>query len=174
MAQALPTEFRSPEVAVGRSLSVDGAQQIQLFNQRLWTEVEVFLHVFGNFLLGDFRRVEGIDVYANGLSDADCISDLHLATTRDARGYDVLGNVASVVAGRPIDLRWILAAECPTAMAAHTAVGIDDDLATRETGVTVWPANHETTRWIHEVLGLVVEQIGWKGLLDDELHHRVF
>ena len=57
-------------------------------------------------------------------------------------------------------------------MPAHAAVGVDDDLAPGEAGVAEGTADHETPRGVDEVLGVLVEQLRGKRLLDHQLHHR--
>ena len=54
-------------------------------------------------------------------------------------------------------------------MAAHAAVGVDDDLAAGEAAVALGPADHEAAGGVDEVLGLLVEQLGGDDRLDDLL-----
>src|SRR5439155_5660763 len=61
----------------------------------------------------------------------------------------------------------ILTRERATAMAGHTTIGVDDDFATRQTGVAERPTDHEASGRIDEVLGLIVEQVR----LDNGLDH---
>ena len=50
-------------------------------------------------------------------------------------GHDVLGNPASRVCGRTVDLGRVLAGERATAVVGGATVGVDDDLAAGQTGV---------------------------------------
>ena len=81
--------------------------------------------------VGDLAGAEGVDVDADRLGDADGVGELDLALLGQARGDDVLGDVPGHVGGRAVDLRGVLAAERAAAVAAHPAVGVDDDLAAR-------------------------------------------
>ena len=55
---------------------------------------------------------------------------------------------------------------CPT-------VGIDDDLAAGQPGVTVRPANLEAAGRVDVIDGLVAEQIGGEDVGDDAFHISV-
>ena len=59
-------------------------------------------------------------------------------------------------------------------MAAHAAVGVDDDLAAGEAGVAHRPADHEAAGRVDEELGLVGDQRGRQHRTHDLLHHRLF
>ena len=78
-----------------------------------------------------------------GPSDTDRIRDLDLAALGDPGGDDMLGDPAGRICGRAVDLRRVLAAERAAAVAGRAAVGVDDDLATGEAGVSVRAAEHE-------------------------------
>ncbi len=55
-------------------------------------------------------------------------------------------------------------------MGTPATVGVDDDLAAGETGVTLGTADDEASRGLDVVDGVVVEQVGGDDLLDDLLH----
>ena len=52
-------------------------------------------------------------------------------------------------------------------MTTHSAVGINDDLAPRKTGVTLRPTDDETSGWVDEKFGCGVEEIFWNDLAND-------
>ena len=58
-------------------------------------------------------------------------------------------------------------------MASHTTVGVDDDLAARETGIAHGPTDHEAPGWIDVEDRVVVDHLGGQAgvdhLLDDVL-----
>ena len=60
-----------------------------------------------------------------------------------ARGDDVLGQVAADVGGRAVDLGRVLAGEGAAAVRGRAAVGVDDDLAAGQAGVAVRAADLE-------------------------------
>src|SRR5438270_4077249 len=49
----------------------------------------------------------------------------------------------------------------------HAAAGVDNDLASGQARIAEWTADHESTGWIDEILGLFVEQVGLDDRLDD-------
>src|SRR6185295_2428096 len=96
---------------------------------------------------------------------ADGVGHLHLAATGQLGADDVFRHPAGGVARGAIDLRRILATESPTAVPAHATVGVDDDLATREAGVTLRSADDEAAGRIDvELYGLVAQLLGDHGL----------
>ena len=87
-----------------------------------------------------------------GLRDADRVRELHLALRGDARGDDVLRDVARRVGGRAVDLRRILARERAAAVRRRAAVRVDDDLAAGEARVAVRAADLEAAGRVDEVV----------------------
>src|SRR5690606_32179067 len=88
---------------------------------------------------------------------------------REAGGPDVLGNVARQIGGRTVNLGGVLAGEGTATVARVAAVGVDDDLASGQAAVTVGAADHEAAGGVDVELGLLVDPLGRKNLLDDLL-----
>jgi hypothetical protein len=63
----------------------------------------------------------------------------------DERLCDPSGEIGS----RTIDFAVILSGESSTTMCTPSTVGIDNDLATSETGITLWATNNEESRWLN-------------------------
>ena len=100
-------------------------------------------HLAGEPLVAHRAGALRVDEDARRLGHADRVAQLHLAHLREARGDDVLGDVARHVRGAAVDLRRVLAAERAAAVAAAAAVGVDDDLAAGEAAVAVRAADLE-------------------------------
>src|SRR5690348_2741058 len=96
---------------------------------------------------------EGIDQYAHRVSYANCIRQLNFAAVSQTGSDHVLRNVTSYIAGGAINLCRVLARECTAAMTSHTAVGVDDDFSSSETGVAHRTADDEASCGIDVVLG---------------------
>ena len=107
-------------------------------------------HGFGDLLFGNSSGAESLDEDAHRMRDADCISNLHLATIGESRRNDVLGDPARRIGGGTVDLRRILTRKRAAAMARHSAVGVGDDLAAGKPGVALWTADDETARRVDE------------------------
>src|SRR5262249_33105696 len=97
------------------------------------------------------------------------IRQLNFAAIGESGRNDVLGDITSQIAGRAIDLCRILATESATAVTSHTAVGVDDDLATGQAGVAHRSANNEAPRRVDVVLGIGIQHVGRQRSLDDVL-----
>ena len=179
MIRALPREalLLAAEVPVGRGGAVDRASQVEVAQDRGRAQVEVLAHERGDGIRVDLVGAERLDVEAHRGGDADGVRDLQLAAARKPRGDDVLGHPAAGVGGRAVDLGRILARERATAVAGHAAVGVDDDLASRQSGVAHRPADLEHPRRVHEhevraAQRRVVEQLGGNRGAHDVLHDR--
>src|SRR5207244_10978419 len=90
---------------------------------------------------------------------ADGVGQLDFARLGEPGGDDVLGDVSGHVRGRAIDLGRVFAAECPAAVPAPPAVGIDDDLAAGQSAVAVRPAFEEDAGGIDVKDDVVVDQV---------------
>src|SRR5690606_38381135 len=88
-------------------------------------------------------------------------------------GDDVLGQVAADVGGRAVDLGRVLSGERAAAVRGGTPVGVDDDLAPGQAGVTVGATDREAAGRVDVVFRLVGEQLGRKHVGNDTLHVSV-
>src|SRR6185436_11357239 len=150
LVRALPGELFlvAPEVPVGGRLLVDGAAQVQVFDDAFGGEGEDLAHGVDDLALLHLARALGVHHHGDGVGHADGVGDLQLEAVGQAGGHDVLGDVARHVRRRAVHLRRVLAREGAAAVAPHAAVGVDDDLAPGETAVALRPAHHEPARRI--------------------------
>ena len=118
-------------------------------------------------LIAHLPCAEALHVERDRPRPADDIRDLDLEAVGEARGHDVLRDVARRIRGGAVDLRRILAAERPAAVPCVAAVCVDDDLAPGETGVAHRTADRERARAVHDVDGVLVEP----GFRDRGLDH---
>ena len=115
----------------------------------------------------DLLRAEGFHQHADRIGHADRVRQLHFAAIGQSAGDDVLGDVARHVGSRAIDLGRIFSAERAAAVTSHAAVGVDDDLASGESGVAHRSADDKASRGIDVILRVFVEQMR----RDDGLNH---
>ena len=86
----------------------------------------------------------------------------------EAIGNEGFGDVSSEVSSRSIDLGGILSRESTATVWAPSTVGIDDDLSSSETSISVRSTLAELSRRVDNNLG-VLEHLSWHALLDDLL-----
>ena len=151
--------------------AIDRPQQIQVADDLRWAEIEGLHHG-----LLDARRVDGLGAvarhaHAGGARHANGVGDLQLALARQAGRDDVLGDVAGEVRGRAVDLGRVLAGERAAAVPTPAAVGVDDDLAARETAVAVGAADDELAGRVDVVQRAGVQQVLRDHRLDDVVDH---
>ena len=154
------------EVTIVGGLRVDRATEFELTDDLGGFEAEGLLHSDLDRLLGNRSGAEGVDVDRDGIRMADRIGELYLAASGKSGSDNILRNVAAHVGSGAIDLRGILSGEGATTVAAHSAVGVDDDLAASKTGITLRASDHETAGWVDEELGLLCEHLGGDNLAD--------
>ena len=130
------------------------------------TQVEDLEHRSLDLLVRDRAGAEGLHEHTDGLRLADRVGDLDLAAAGQARGDDVLGHPAHRVRRGAVDLRGVLARERATTVTGHAAVGVDDDLAPGQTGVTHRTTDHERAGRVHQqavAVGVDVELLEHRG-----------
>ena len=145
---------------IGCRSPVDGLPEVQGLDHGLGSAAENFADGPADGLIGDLAGAEGVDGDRDRLGDADGVGKLDLAAAGEAGGHDVLGDVAAHVGGASVDLAGVLAGEGAAAVVAAAAVGVDDDLAAREAGVTHGATHHEAPSGVHMVDGVLVQQVG--------------
>lgn len=134
------------EVAVLGSLEVDGAVQVQLANNDTGSQVEVVADDLDKLLGASLGGAVGVDVDGQRLGNTDGIGQLNEGTAGKASSDQGLGDPASDISGRTIDLGEVLAGEGTTTVGTPATVGVNDDLTASETGVTLGTTDDEETR----------------------------
>src|SRR6185437_6165713 len=155
----------------GRSLPVDGAAEVEAFDDALGGELEIRPHQRLELALVDGGGSEGIDQHADRFGHADGVGQLYFAALGKTRRDNVLGNIARHVGCRAIHLGRILAAKGAATVTAHAAVGIDDDLASGEATVAHRAADDKPTGRVDVVLRILVEQVCRQNGLNDVLQN---
>ena len=130
-----------------------GLEQAEVLDERIRAEVEhlpradnLFKPLVGHAVCG----AERLHTDRNGFVDPDGIGNLNLATVRQPGGDDILGDITRVIRGAAIHLGRVLSGERSAAVRSHTPVGIDDDLATGQTGIADGAADDEFAGGIHQ------------------------
>ncbi len=131
------------EMAVAGGLLVDRLVELEMLANALGRQAHQLGQHFFQLGLGDGAGAVRVDIDRQRLGDADRVAELDRAARREARGDDVLGEVARDIGGRAIDLGRVLAREGAAAVRRGTAIGVDDDLAAGDARVAVGAADLE-------------------------------
>ena len=141
-----------------------------ILNNLARSEVEVVLDDLEELVLALARRTIREDGDGEWVSDTDRVGDLYEHAFAETGLDERLGHPSGSVGGRSIHFSVVLAREGATTVSAPTAISIDDNLTTGETGVTLWASDHEQARWVQVVDSVVVEVLRWHYWLDHMLH----
>src|SRR5712692_988875 len=134
-------------MAISGRVPIDRPEHVEALNNGRWTHIEDVLNGLANLFVGN-GRVHGLDAYAYRIGMPNDIGNLYLTDIGQFRGHDAFGDIARHIGRRAVDLTRVLAGKCPTTMASHAAVRIDDDLPTGQPCIGFGPANQESTRWV--------------------------
>jgi len=133
-------------MAVLGSLEVDRLGKIELLDNNAGAEVEVVADDLDELVRVLLRGAVGVDVDGEGLSNTNGVGELDQSTAGKTGSDEGLGDPAADVGGRAIDLGEILARESTTTVSAPSTVGVDDDLATSQTGITLRATDDKEAR----------------------------
>lgn len=133
-------------MAVLGSLEVDGLGKVELLDNDTGAEVEVVADDLDELIRVLLRGAVGIDIDGEGLGDTDGVGELDKSTAGEAGSDEGLGDPAADVGGGAVDLGEVLAGEGTTTVGTPATVGVDDNLAASETGITLGTTNDEETR----------------------------
>jgi hypothetical protein len=131
------------KVAVLGSLEVDGLGEVELLDDDTGPEVEVLADDLDKLVRGLVRCAVRINIDRERLGNTNGVRELDEGTTGETGGDEGLGDPATDVGGRTIDLGEILTGEGTTTVGTPATVGVDDDLATSQTGVTLGTTDDE-------------------------------
>jgi hypothetical protein len=118
----LPGEVLVGEVAVLGSLEVDGLGKVQLAHNDTRTEVKVVLDDLDELVRGLAGGAVCLDEDGEGLSDTDGVRQLDEGAASKLGVDEGLGNPASDVSGRAVDLGVVLSGESTTTVSTPTTL----------------------------------------------------
>ena len=175
------------DVAVCGGFFIDRSAELEAVFDGARAHVEQFGDLARDFAVGhvDLGGAEGVDRQADGLSNADGVGHLDECAVGNAGGNEILGDVTGGVCGRAVDFRGVLARECTATVGATATIGVDDDFAAGQPGVTVRSADDKLARRVDvegvgrveqmaDILGDAVDDAGNENLLNvaaDGLDH---
>jgi len=127
----------SAEMAVLGSLSVDWSSKIKFLDDVSRSEREVVSDDFCDILISSAfsSGAESLNVDGEGLSKANSIRNLHLASVGKLVGNNRLGDVSAIVCCGSVDLGGVFAGEGTTTVGCPSAVGVDDNFSSGEAGI---------------------------------------
>src|SRR5262249_28479153 len=117
------------EMTIGRGARVDRPVEAEVLADAARLEAHQLGQKVLKLRLVDPSGPVQVDIDRERISAADRIGDLDRAAIGNARGNDVLCEIARGIRSRAIDFGRILAGERTAAMWRRTAIGVDDDLA---------------------------------------------
>lgn len=163
----LPGELGAAEVTVRRSGLVDGLEKVQVADDRSGAEVEVVLDDLDNLAIRLLAGVVCVDEDRQRLGNTDGIRELDQAAVSEAGSDERLGDPASGVGSRAVDLGRVLAREGTATVGTPAAVRVDDNLAASEAGIALGPANDEAAGRVQMHDGVLVQVAGGDDSPDD-------
>mmetsp|Transcript_20976 Transcript_20976/g.66462 ORF Transcript_20976/g.66462 Transcript_20976/m.66462 type:complete len:461 (+) Transcript_20976:322-1704(+) len=172
LADGLPGEVGvvAAKVAVGSGLLVAlvaTALEVKVAGHAAGAEVEGLVEAGEDLVVGDGAGAVGVDEHREGLGNANGVGQLDDAAPGKTGSHNGLGGLAHDVGTGAVDLGGVLAGEGAATVGTPATVGVNDDLAASEAGITVGATNHEAARGVEVEDGLVIEVLGG----DDGLDH---
>lgn len=144
----LPGEFLVGEVAVLGGLAVDRLDEIKLLNNNTGSKVEVGADDGDQLVRALLRGAVGLNKHGERLSNTDSIGELDEGTASKLGVNKRLGDPSSNVGSGTVNLGVVLSRESTTTVSTPTTVGVDNDLATSQTGITLRSTDDEQARWL--------------------------
>jgi len=130
-------------VAVLGRLEVDGVRKVELLDNDTRPQVKVVLDDLHKLIRVLVRCAVSLNEEREGLGNTNGVRQLDKSTASELGSDERLGDPASEVGSGAVDLGVVLSGESTTTVGSPSAVGIDDDLAASETGVTLGTTDDE-------------------------------
>ena len=146
-------------MSVGRGLAVNRPAQVERLDDFARLQLEVRPHQVRQLGRVQLRRAESVHTNADRVGHADGISELHFAALGQFGSHNVFRDVSRHVGRRAVYFRRVLAAERAAAVPAHATISVHDDFAAGQSGIAHGPADHEPSRGIDVVLGVLIQQV---------------
>lgn len=158
-------------MAVGGRLDkpVAAPLQVKVDGNHSGPEIEILLHNAQDLFIWNLSCPIGVDEHGERLGNTNGIGNLNNAAASKPVGHDALGSLSNDVCAAPVHLCRILAREGTTTMSSPATIGVNDDLAAGEAGVTMWAADDEAAGWVEMEDGFFIEVLFRDDRLDDML-----
>merc|ERR1719253_767376 len=159
----LPCEVRvlTSEVTVGSSLAHNWALKVKIPDDTSWTKIEVVLNNFSKLSIGLSVGNSSVRVNKDGkwVWNSNGVRKLYKCPSAKSSGNKTLGDPTGSISGGTINLCGVLSREGSSSVGTPSAVGVNDNLTSSKTGISVGSSNNETTRGVKMVNGLVIEVV---------------
>ena len=140
-------------------LFVDRTAKVKHLDDTSRTKIKVLTNDLNKLGLRKFTGSESIHTDRCRMSNTDRIGKLDLALVSKTCCNDILCNITGSISSRTVNLCAVLTGESTAAMTACSTVGINDDLTSCQTTVTVRSADYETACRVDEIFGISVNHI---------------
>ena len=157
-------------MAVSSSPVVLRFSQPQITGQGTRSAIELQLHNISNSSGGksSFLCSISLNEERKRLGNTDSIRKLNKGTLTQTGGNDRLGHPTACVGGRSVDLGRILSGESSSSMSSPSSVGVNDNLTSGETGISLGSTNDEFSRGVQVDVAVItiVERKGRLSVLE--------
>lgn len=165
----LPRVGRVTEVTVSSGLKVLRLLEVEGLDNKSGSEVEVLPDNFDELSIALLAGTVSVDEDGKRFSDTDGVRELDEGSSGETSSDKGLGDPSGSVGGGSVDLGPVLTGEGTTTVGTPTTVGVDNDLSTSETGVTLRTTNDKSAGRLDVVDDSVIKKVLGDNLLDDLL-----
>ena len=146
-------------MSIGCRFNIHRLTEFQLAFDSLRAQIEELLNLLRYLTIAHSHTATtiGIDINAYRLCHANGIGQLHQHLVGHTCCHHIFGNIAGCIGCGTVYLAGILAREGTTTMTAFAAIGVNNDLASRQTCITMRTANHELSGRIDEILDIIAK-----------------
>ena len=148
------------QMAISGSLLINRITKLQAIFNSLRAKIKKFIYLLRNLTIAHVYMAAAIsiDIDIDGTSHTNSIRHLHQHFVSHTGCHQVLGNMTGCISGTTVYLTGVLTGESATTVSTFTTVGIYDNLASRQTGISVRSADNELSGRINVIGDVVIEQ----------------
>ena len=147
-------------MSVGRSVLVEASAtflrqvpEIEGFDDRSWAQIKVLLHQRSESVVRKLTGPKGFHQNGNGFGHTNGVAELHFSAFSQSCRHKAFGDITRCIGCRTVHFGGVFTGESAATVAGITAIGVDDDLAAGETGISLRSAHHKFARGIHQIFG---------------------
>ena len=146
-------------MTISSSLLVDRTAKVKHLDDTSRTKIKILTNDLNKLSLRKLTCSEGIHTDRSRMRNTDRIGKLDLTLVSKTCCNNVLCNITCSISSRTVNLCAVLTGKSTAAVTSCSAVGINDDLTTCQTTVTVRSADNKTTCRIDEILRIRINHI---------------
>ena len=132
-------------MTIGSGLTINRPAKVKHLDDSIRAKIKFLTDDPDDLIITDLACTKGIDHDRHGTCNANCVSEFNFQLVRITCSNKILGYIACGICCAAVDLGAVFTGESSAAVTGIAAVGVDDNLTSCQTRVSVGTADNKAS-----------------------------